>query len=60
MELGYLHADLDVDNTARAINGMILASAITMGQNPEADHRQVSEAIRRVMYDGIAARSTDA
>jgi len=58
VELGYLRADLDVDNTARAINGMILASAISSIRQPDAENqRRLSEAVRRVMYDGIAARS---
>ncbi len=55
VELGYLHADLDVDNTARAINGMILGSTIASLNHPELDERRLSAAIRRVMYDGIAA-----
>lgn len=56
VELGYLHADLDIDNTARAINGMIVASAISSLRRPDAEHqRQLSRAIRRLMYDGIAA-----
>jgi AcrR family transcriptional regulator len=54
VELGYLRADLDVANTARAINGMILGSAITTLRTPE-DQQALSEAVRRVMYDGIAA-----
>ncbi|HWJ82864.1 MAG TPA: helix-turn-helix domain-containing protein [Nocardioides sp.] len=56
VELGYLPADLDVDNTARAINGMILGSVLASLQQPELDQRALSAAIRRVMYDGIAAR----
>jgi AcrR family transcriptional regulator len=56
VELGYLRADLDIDNTARAINGMVLASAISSLSTPAAAHqRQLSEAVRRLMYDGIAA-----
>ena len=55
VELGYLRADLDVENTARAINGMILGTAISSLRTPEAQAAQ-SEALRRVMYDGIAAR----
>jgi AcrR family transcriptional regulator len=55
VELGYLRADLDVDNSARAINGMILGSTIASLQNPHIDQRQMSEAIRVVMYDGISA-----
>ena len=57
VRIGYLRADLDVPGTARAINGMILGSALAGVTNPDPDHqRQLSEAIRRVMYDGIAAR----
>jgi AcrR family transcriptional regulator len=56
VELGYLRSDLDVDNTARAINGMILGSTIASLHNPQVDQRQLSTAIRAVMYDGISAR----
>jgi hypothetical protein len=57
VELGYLRADLDIDGTANAINGMILASAISSVRAPDPEHqRRLSEAVRRVMYDGIAAR----
>ncbi|HUQ00687.1 MAG TPA: TetR/AcrR family transcriptional regulator [Aeromicrobium sp.] len=56
VERGYLAGDLDVDNTARAINGMIVGSVIAGLQDPGADHAALSEAIRRVMYDGISAR----
>lgn len=52
---GYLLASLDVENTARAINGMILGSAIASIQNPDVDQRALSAAIRHVMYDGIVA-----
>jgi len=48
VELGYLRADLDVDSTASAINGMILASAIASLRRPDAEHqRRLSEAVRR-------------
>lgn len=57
VELGYLRADLDIENSARAINGMILASAIASLRDPDPDEqRRLSEAVRRMMYDGIAAR----
>lgn len=57
VQLGYLRADLDIDGTARAINGMILGSALAAVAHPDAaDQRRLSEAIRRVMYDGIANR----
>lgn len=57
VKLGYLREDLDVENTARAILGMILGSVVAGLQNPQVDQRTLSEAIRRVMYDGIAAPS---
>ena len=56
VERGYLHADLDIDNTARAINGMIVGSVIAGMHNPDLDQKQLAEAMRRVMYDGISAR----
>ena len=57
VEFGYLRAGLDIDGTARAINGMILGSALAAVQNPDlADQLRLSAAIRQVMYDGIAAR----
>lgn len=57
VELGYLHADLDVRGTASAINGIILGSALSALRNPDGDlQRSLSAAARRVMYDGIAAR----
>jgi hypothetical protein len=59
VELGYLRADLDIDNT-RAINGMILASAIsTVGTSGAEHQRRLSEAVRRIVYDGIAAQDID-
>ncbi len=55
VELGYLRADLDIDNTARAINGMVMASAIALIRKPDAEAQHtMSEAVRRLMYDGIA------
>jgi len=55
VRVGYLHADLDVNATARAINGMILAGVIAALRNPAPDAQEgMSKAIRRVMYDGIA------
>jgi AcrR family transcriptional regulator len=53
---GYLPADLDVDNTARAINGMILASVLAALHDPDVDQQRLRAAIQRVMYDGIAGR----
>lgn len=55
VERGYLRADLDVANTARAINGMILAAAIDGIRRPELAHqRQLSVAIMAVMFDGVS------
>jgi AcrR family transcriptional regulator len=56
VERGYLPRDLDVDNTARAIVGMIVGSVIAGLQNPDLDRAALAEAIRRVMYDGISGR----
>lgn len=56
VRLGYLHADLDVASTATAINGMILAAVIAAIRDPRPKARErLGIAIRRVMYDGIAA-----
>jgi AcrR family transcriptional regulator len=55
VELGYLHPDLDVDNTARTIVSMIVGSVIAALQDPELDHHALSAATLRVMYDGISA-----
>ncbi|MGK4595013.1 TetR/AcrR family transcriptional regulator [Amycolatopsis sp. w19] len=55
VRLGYLHEDLDVDSTARAINGMILASVLSELRDPSPERQAaMSRAVRRVMYDGIA------
>lgn len=57
VRIGYLRSDLDVPGTARAINGMILGSALAGVTDPAPEQqRRLSEAMRRVMYDGIAAR----
>lgn len=57
VRIGYLRADLDIPGTARAINGMILGSALAgISSREPTSQSQLSEAIRRVMYDGIAAR----
>ncbi|RSN54211.1 TetR family transcriptional regulator [Amycolatopsis sp. WAC 04182] len=56
VRLGYLHEDLDIDSTARAINGMILASILSELRDPSPERQAaMSRAVRRVMYDGIAA-----
>lgn len=54
---GYLRADLDVEPTAQAINGMILGSVLAALRDPTPERQtRLSAAIRAVMYDGIAAR----
>ncbi|MFC8381900.1 TetR/AcrR family transcriptional regulator [Nocardia sp. NPDC057272] len=65
IERGYLRADLDVDHTAQAVMGMLLAGviacardagerAITDGSGPPERQRELSIAIQRLMFDGIA------
>lgn len=57
VELGYLRQDLDVEATARAINGMILSGALTGVGDPDKDRlRRYARAALTVMYDGISAR----
>jgi AcrR family transcriptional regulator len=56
VELGYLRADLDVEYTARAINGMIIAAALNGIRDPKPQTQQrFANAVRQLMYDGIAA-----
>jgi AcrR family transcriptional regulator len=58
VRIGYLNANLDIDATARAINGMILAAILTAIRDNSRDAQtRMSEAIRRLMYDGIAPRA---
>ena len=56
VQVGYLRADLDIEPTAQAINGMILGSVLAAlhDPTPEAQTR-FNAAIRTIMYDGIAA-----
>jgi AcrR family transcriptional regulator len=57
VDSGYLRADLDVPNTAHAINGMMLALVLQDQQFPDENNRlRFSEAIQRLMYDGISDR----
>ncbi|MDQ6522351.1 TetR/AcrR family transcriptional regulator [Nocardioides sp. LHD-245] len=57
VRLGYLRAELDVEPTAQAINGMILGSVLVGLRDPAPERQaRLSAAIRAVMYDGIAAR----
>ncbi|MDT9664523.1 TetR/AcrR family transcriptional regulator [Rhodococcus qingshengii] len=56
VECGYLRADLDVDNTAHAVNGMMLASAIQgLRAGSSVDCTALNQAISRLMFDGIRA-----
>lgn len=62
MEHGYLRADLDVLNTARALNGMILGGVVHGVRQCDLETQQaMTKAIQSVMYDGISApRAQDA
>jgi len=54
--LGYLRADLDVESTAAAINGMITAAALSAVRRPDREHqRQLAAAIRTMMFEGVRA-----
>ncbi len=54
---GFLRSDLDVEITARAINGMILAGALRAFQaaDPDAQRDRWIDAIRTLMLSGMAA-----
>nr|WP_141691744.1 TetR/AcrR family transcriptional regulator [Nocardia brasiliensis] len=54
VELGYLRADLDTVNTARAVTGMLLAGIVHgLRDTDEATLRGLNEAIRRLLIDGV-------
>ncbi|MEN6451491.1 MAG: TetR/AcrR family transcriptional regulator [Thermoguttaceae bacterium] len=54
---GYLRSDLDVQNTAIAINGAVLAMLLQDLRNPDNEsRRRFSEALQRLMYIGIAGQ----
>ncbi|MGW5381850.1 TetR/AcrR family transcriptional regulator [Nocardia sp. NPDC003963] len=54
VELGYLRADLDTINTARAVTGMMLAGVVHGLRNPdEAAIAALNGAIRRLLVDGV-------
>lgn len=54
VEQGYLRADLDTANTARAVTGMILAAIIHGLRQPDAAAvNDLSQAIRRLLIDGV-------
>ncbi len=57
---GYLRADLDVLRTARAVNGMIMATVLlVMGGADDAEVQAQRAAVWTLMYDGIVARPTE-
>ncbi|MBL1076735.1 TetR/AcrR family transcriptional regulator [Nocardia sp. 2] len=54
VEHGYLRADLDTRNTARAVTGMILAAILHGLRDPdEMETGDLTQAIRRLLVDGI-------
>ncbi len=54
VERGYLRADLDTANTARAVTGMLLAGVIHGMRDPdEAAIRGLNQAVRRLLIDGV-------
>lgn len=54
VELGYLRADLDTVNTARAVTGMLIAGIVYSLREPdEASITRLNEAIRRLLVDGV-------
>lgn len=57
VDVGYLAADLDVESTAWAINGMILGAILRDLANPGGDTTvDSSAAIRRLMFGGLGGR----
>lgn len=53
---GYLRADLDSRNTARAVTGMLLAAVLHGLRSPEGEGvAALAEAIRRLLIDGVRA-----
>ncbi|WP_084497145.1 TetR/AcrR family transcriptional regulator [Nocardia amamiensis] len=54
VELGYLRADLDTVNTARAVTGMLIAGIVYSLREPdEASITRLNDAIRRLLVDGV-------
>ncbi|MBF6225352.1 TetR/AcrR family transcriptional regulator [Nocardia abscessus] len=54
VELGYLRADLDTRNTARAVTGMLIAGIVHSLREPdEAAITGLNQAIRRLLVDGV-------
>ncbi|MFI9511340.1 TetR/AcrR family transcriptional regulator [Nocardia sp. NPDC052566] len=54
VEQGYLRADLDTVNTARAVTGMLLAGIVHGLRDPDdAAIAGLTQAIRRLLIDGV-------
>jgi AcrR family transcriptional regulator len=54
VEQGYLRADLDTMNTARAVTGMLIAGIVHSLREPdEAAIAGLTQAIRRLLVDGV-------
>jgi AcrR family transcriptional regulator len=57
VDAGFLRADLDVTETARALDGMIYAGALdAIRSHDPASARPYVRAALRLMFDGVAAR----
>jgi hypothetical protein len=57
IDAGFLAADLDVSETARALNGMVFAgtlSALRAEGGPDDGAERFASAAVRLMFDGIA------
>lgn len=57
VEKGFLRADLDTEITAKALNGMIIASGMSLlsAKDPAAERDRWISAGMRVMFEGIRA-----
>ncbi|NNH71509.1 TetR/AcrR family transcriptional regulator [Nocardia uniformis] len=54
VDMGYLRADLDTRNTARAVTGMILAAILHGMRDPDENAMSdMTQAIRRLLIDGV-------
>lgn len=53
---GYFRSDLDAGHAARAVNGMLLASAFYSLRDPSpAAFEQLAHAVREILYYGLAS-----
>lgn len=60
VESGYLRADLDVEYTAQAINGLIIAGLLVGVRSQPVhsmtpEHARLNNAIQRLIFDGVRA-----